>query len=81
MKVKQVIDFKFNDYCWGWGFELQLRDPYGNEINLKLDEDDVLALEETFKDKANRAREKQLQKAKEHLEEMEQMNLEGDHEA
>lgn len=80
MKVKQVIYFKFDSYCFGIRNQMEFSDPDGNKIILDLEESDVIELETVFEYKANMIREERTLEAKDHLEDVEQMHLEGNHE-
>ena len=75
MKVKQIIYFSLDSYCFGIRHQLELSDPEGNEIILELEEGDIKELESLLEYKANMIREegmrframtKRLQEAKDH---------------
>ena len=80
MKVKQIIYFKFDRWGLGIRNQMEFSDPEGNMIILDLEESDVIELESVFEYKANMIREERTLEAKDHLEDVEQMHLEGDHE-
>ena len=64
MKVKQVVEMKFNHAYTGWNC-LEFNDQDGNEVSIRMSEDDYLSLEESIVTKCNRIRKERAEKAAE----------------
>jgi len=53
MKVKQVVEFKFQTAYTGWN-ALEFTDSADNSVSIRMTDDDYLSLAETLQGKAER---------------------------
>jgi hypothetical protein len=64
MKVKTIVDFKFNHAYTGWN-SLEITDSDGNQVCVKMTDEDYLSLSDTLKAKAERIRKERADEAAE----------------
>jgi len=64
MKVKQVVEMKFQSAWASWN-SLEFTDENGNEISIKMTDDDYLSFTETLQVKAERIRKERAELAAE----------------
>ena len=64
MKVKQIVTAKFNTAYTGWN-SLDFHDEHGDEIHIRMTDDNYLDLELTLKSKAERIRKERAELAAE----------------
>ena len=64
MKVKQTVTAKFNTAYTGWN-TLEFTDEQGDEIHIRMTDDNYLDLELTLKSKADRIRKERADEAAE----------------
>ena len=64
MQVKQVVTTKFNTAYTGWN-TLEFTDEQGDEIHIRMTDDNYLDLELTLKSKADRIRKERADEAAE----------------
>jgi hypothetical protein len=64
MKVKQVVEMKFHSCYASWN-SLEFTEENGNEISIKITDDDYLSFAETLQVKANRIRKERADEAAE----------------
>ena len=64
MKVKTIVEFKFNSAYTGWSC-LEFNDSDENQVVIKMTDEDYLSLADTLQEKANRIRKERAEKAAE----------------
>ena len=64
MKVKQVVEMKFHSCYASWN-SLEFTEENGNEISIKMTDDDYLSFAETLQVKAERIRKERAELAAE----------------
>ena len=64
MKVKQVVEMKFHNCYASWN-SLEFTEENGNEISIKMTDDDYLSFAETLQVKAERIRKDRAELASE----------------
>ena len=64
MKVKQTVTTKFYSCYTGWN-SLEFTDENGDEVSIKMTDDDYLSLADTLQTKANRIRKERAEAAAE----------------
>lgn len=64
MKVKTIVDFKFDHAYTGWN-SLEITDSDGNQVCVKMTDEDYLSLSDTLQTKAERIRKERAEKAAE----------------
>lgn len=64
MKVKQTVTTKFHSCYTGWN-SLEFTDENGDEIQIRMTDEDYLSLSETLKTKADRIRQERAEAAAE----------------
>lgn len=64
MKVKQTVSTKFHTAYCGWN-SLEFNDENGDEVQIKMTDDDYLNLSDTLLTKANRIRKERAEAAAE----------------
>ena len=75
MKVKQTVSTKFQTAYCGWN-SLEFTDENGDEIQIKMTDDDYLNLSDTLKTKADRIRKERADEAAEAARAIEEKNAE-----
>ena len=64
MKVKQTVTTKFHNAYTGWN-SLEFTDEQGDEVSIRMTDDDYLSLAETIQAKAERIRKERADEAAE----------------
>ena len=64
MKVKQVVEMKFHGCHASWN-SLEFTEENGNEVSIKMTDDDYLSFAETLQAKAERIRKERAELAAE----------------
>lgn len=64
MKVKTIVEFKFNQVYTGWN-SLDFTDSDGNQVQIKMTDEDYLSLADTTARKAERIRKERQEEAEE----------------
>ena len=64
MKVKQIVTTKFYTAYTGWN-SLEITDEQGDEVSIKMTDEDYLSLAGTLQAKANRIRKERAELAAE----------------
>ena len=64
MKVKTIVEFKFNHAYTGWN-NLEFTDSDGNQVCVKMTDEDYLSLADTLQTKAERIRKERAEEAAE----------------
>jgi len=64
MKVKQTVSTKFYSCYTGWN-SLEFTDENGDEVQIRMTDDDYLSLSDTLKTKADRIRKERAEAAAE----------------
>ena len=64
MKVKTIVDFKFDHAYTGWN-HLDFTDSDGNQVCVKMTDEDYLSLSDTLQTKAERIRKERADEAAE----------------
>ena len=64
MKVKTIVEFKFNQVYTGWN-SLDFTDSDGNQVLIKMTDEDYLSLADTTAKKAERIRKELQEEAEE----------------
>lgn len=64
MKIKQTVTTKFHSAYTGWN-SLQFTDETGDEIEIRMSDDDYLSLADTLQTKADRIRKERQEEAEE----------------
>lgn len=64
MKVKTIVEFKFNHAYTGWN-HLEFTDSDGNQVCVKMTDEDYLSLADTLQTKAERIRKERADEAAE----------------
>lgn len=64
MQVKQTVTTKFHSAYTGWN-SLEFTDDQGDEVSIKMTDDDYLSLADTLQTKANRIRKERADEAAE----------------
>lgn len=64
MKVKQTVSTKFHTAYCGWN-SLEFTDEQGDEVQIRMSDDDYLSLSDTLLTKANRIRKERAEAAAE----------------
>ncbi len=64
MKVKTIVEFKFNQVYTGWN-SLDFTDSDGNQVQIKMTDEDYLSLADTTAKKAERIRKERQEEAEE----------------
>ena len=64
MKVKTIVEFKFNHAYTGWN-SLELTDSDGNQVCVKMTDEDYLSLADSLQTKAERIRKERADEAAE----------------
>lgn len=62
MKVKQTVTTKFHNVYSGWN-SLDFYDENGDEVQIRMTDDDYLSLSDTLLNKANRIRQERAEEA------------------
>ena len=75
MKVKQTVTTKFFNAYTGWN-SLQFTDEAGDEIEIRMSDDDYLNLSDTLKTKADRIRKERQAEAEDAASAIEEKNAE-----
>ena len=73
MKVKQTVSTKFHTAYTGWN-SLDFTDENGDEIQIRMTDDDYLNLSDTILNKANRIRKERQAEAEEAARAIEEKN-------
>ena len=68
MKVKQTVTTKFHTAYTGWN-SLEFTDENGDEVQIRMTDEDYLSLSDTLKTKADRIRKERAEAAAELAEE------------
>ena len=77
MKVKQVVEMKFDHAYTGWK-ALTFNDSDGNEVCITMTDDQYVALSKTLNDKAERIRKERADEAAEQQRALEAKENEDD---
>ena len=64
MKVKQTVTTKFHNAYTGWN-SLEFTDEQGDEVSIRMTDDDYLSLADTLQTKAERIRKERQAEAEE----------------
>ncbi|MHC4737081.1 MAG: hypothetical protein ACYTDW_21930 [Planctomycetota bacterium] len=64
MQVKQTVTTKFHSAYTGWN-SLEFTDDQGDEVSIKMTDEDYLSLADTLQTKANRIRKERADEAAE----------------
>ena len=64
MKVKQTVTTKFHNAYTGWN-SLEFTDEQGDEVSIRMTDDDYLSLADTLQTKAERIRKERADEAAE----------------
>lgn len=71
MNVKTIVECTADSIYLGWRDELEVTDSEGNTVTIKLTAEQIADLAETATRKVKEHKEKQLEKLREELEELE----------
>lgn len=76
MQVKQIVEITADSFYTSWR-GLEITDSNGNEVKINFTDEQIETLAESFAQKVERNKKRQLEKLREQLEEMEDANADS----